>query len=165
MTDSVFNLAEKAAELLKARNLRVSFAESCTGGMLAAALVSVPGSSAVFDESIVTYSNEAKIKYTDVTREVLDKHGAVSAETALLMAAGIRRQSGADIGISVTGIASECLSSKPVGTVYIAVSTEIKTAARHFLFSGGRNEVREQSTAQALTMLQEVLYNDELGLQ
>jgi nicotinamide-nucleotide amidase len=138
-------------QLLREKKLRVAFAESCTGGMASAAVTSVAGSSSVLDMSIVTYSNYAKIEYTDVTQAVLDAHGAVSEQTALLMASGIRKRAGADIGVGITGIAGPDggTSEKPVGTVYIAVNDKVK----HFVFSGDRQAIREQTIHQALDML------------
>ena len=154
---SVTKLADDAVRLLKEKGLKVSFAESCTGGMLSAAVTSVDGASEVLDMSIVTYANWAKIKYTDVTEEVLEDitKGAVSEQTASMMAAGIRKTSGADVGVGVTGIAGPGGGSprKPVGTIYIAIDLENSHTVRHFSFTGNRNEVRTQTTEQALLML------------
>lgn len=115
------DLASVVGRRLIERKLTVSAAESCTGGMFAAALTDVPGISAVFDRSLVTYSNEAKISELGVSEETLRRYGAVSEQTALEMAEGVRRVSGSDIGISVTGIAGPGggTDDKPVGTVYI----------------------------------------------
>ncbi len=115
------DLASVVGRKLLERKLTISAAESCTGGMFAAALTDIPGISAVFDRSLVTYSNEAKMSELGVRAETLEKYGAVSEETALEMAEGVRRVSGSDIGISVTGIAGPGggTDAKPVGTVYI----------------------------------------------
>lgn len=151
--------AQDVVYLLKKCKLRISFAESCTGGMVSAAITEVDGASEVLDMSIVTYANWAKTAYTDVTEEVLTVHGAVSGQTALMMAAGIRKRSGADIGVGITGIAGPGGGSpeKPVGTVYIAVdpggALEVTPMVRHFAFSGERNEVRIQTLQQTLTLL------------
>ncbi|MCL2754379.1 MAG: CinA family protein [Oscillospiraceae bacterium] len=170
----MYILAQNVVETLKTRGLRVAFAESCTGGMLAAAITSVPGSSAVLDMSIITYANSAKIEYTDVTQNDLDIQGAVSERIARLMASGIRRRSGADIGVGITGIAgafnSGCVSQpsqgeqsppfdtgasveKPVGTVYIAIDSERSSEVRHCVFAGDRQSVREQTTQFTLEVL------------
>jgi len=157
MENNINKLAETLVKLLKEKNLIVSFAESCTGGMATAAITSVAGSSEVLELSIVTYANFAKIRYTDVTQQVLDKHGAVSSETALLMAQGIRATSGADIGVGITGIAGPDggTDDKPVGTVYVAVDNWDRVQVKHFTFTGDRQQVREQAVIQALTMLGE----------
>lgn len=112
---------EVVARLLKEKGLTISAAESCTGGMFAAALTDIPGISAVFDRSLVTYSNQAKMDELGVKASTLEAHGAVSEETALEMAEGVMRVSGSDIGISVTGIAGPDggTPEKPVGLVYI----------------------------------------------
>ena len=126
------DLVRVAARKLMERNLTIAAAESCTGGMFGAALTDVPGISAVFDSSLVTYSNEAKIRELGVRPETLEKYGAVSEETAREMAEGVRRVSGADIGVSVTGIAGPDGGSeeKPVGTVYIGLATAQHTVCR-----------------------------------
>jgi PncC family amidohydrolase len=148
-------LAETIVKELTNKGLKVSFAESCTGGMISSAVTSVPGSSRVLDLAVTTYADSAKIQFTDVTQGVLDEHGAVSSQTALLMASGIRRASKSDIGVSVTGIAGPDGGSdeKPVGTVYIAVNERVEC----FLFLGNRQEIRKQTTKQTLKMLQEIL--------
>ena len=140
--------------------MRLSTAESCTGGLISAAITSVSGSPGVFDLGICTYANSAKTAFLGVPDEVLKKHGAVSEPTALLMAQGIRKVSKSDIGISVTGIAGPTgdESGKPVGTVFIGVSTPKKTYAveNHFKLSEGqtdiRKSVREQTVLKALEL-------------
>lgn len=119
-------------ELLIRRGLTISSAESCTGGMFAAALTDIPGISSVFDRSLVTYSNEAKMDELGVKAETLQKYGAVSRETAIEMAEGVKRVSGSDIGISVTGIAGPGGGTlqKPVGLVYIGLAYDGKTYCR-----------------------------------
>jgi PncC family amidohydrolase len=156
------NISESAravVQKLREQGKRVAFAESCTGGMAAAAITSVAGSSNVLDMSVVTYSNYAKIEYTDVTQDILDKHGAVSSETARLMAQGIRARSGADITAGITGIAGPDggTPDKPVGTVFIAVDSWEQLIIQHFTFTGDRQSIREQTTQQVLIMLRECM--------
>jgi len=153
-------VSQNIVELLLANSMKVSFAESCTGGMITSAITQVSGSSAVLDMSIVTYSNESKVKYTHVTDEILEAHGAVSEATALHMATGIRERSGADIGVGITGIAGPTGGSeaKPVGTVFIAVVSGKANKVERFLFTGERETVRQQATQKAL----EVLYDFSL---
>lgn len=141
----------KLVDLLKEKNLTISFAESCTGGMLASRIVDVSGSSEVFSESIVTYSNAAKEKYLKVPNELLEEFGAVSKEVAVEMAKGIVDISSADIGVSITGIAGPTGGTidKPVGLVFIAVMYNSIKVYRH-VFSGDRTEVRKQTVEAAI---------------
>ncbi|MCD8390638.1 MAG: CinA family protein [Firmicutes bacterium] len=150
---------KKVIELLIAKKMTVSTAESCTGGLLSAFLTSVSGASEVLNECIVTYSNEAKMRELGVKRETLDAFGAVSEQTAREMAAGICEKTGADVGISVTGIAGPTggTAQKPVGTVYIGVSVNGKADASLFHFDGNRDEVRSQTCREALKMTAERL--------
>ncbi len=124
-------------------------AESCTGGLIAAAITSVSGSSAWFDRAAVTYSNAAKIAMLCVQQSTLDSHGAVSEATAAEMARGALDTSDATHAYAVTGVAGPTGGSpqKPVGTVCFAFATREQTRAVTMWFSGGRDEVREQSAA------------------
>lgn len=144
---------------LRRRKLDVATAESCTGGMLAAALTDVPGSSDVFGWGLVTYSNEAKAQLLGVSRDTLAEFGAVSPQTAREMASGLLRVSGADIALATTGIAGPGGGSaeKPVGLVYIACGGEDDLQVKRCLFSGGRDAVRRQTVAEALFMLERIL--------
>ena len=147
------------ARMLIDRNLTISVAESCTGGMISSRLVDFPGISQVFMEGAVTYSNQAKINRLGVKRSTLDKFGAVSAETALEMAAGIARTSGTDIGLSTTGIAGPEGGSleKPVGLVYIGLSIGGKTTCIECNFPGTRDMIRLRATIAALDLLRKEL--------
>ncbi len=126
---------------LTEKGLKIAFAESCTGGMIARRVVDIPGCSAVFAGGAVTYANEAKIKMLGVSPETLEAHGAVSAETAAEMARGIRQTLEADIGVSVTGIAGPGggTPEKPVGTVYIGVSTKDGETVKRLALSPQRD--------------------------
>ena len=148
-------LANTVYELLLARGETVSFAESCTGGMLAAAIVDIPGASSVLNESYVTYSNEAKMRLLGVRAETLASVGAVSAECAREMAAGVRRAAGADWGVSVTGIAGPDggTAEKPVGTVFVGVAGANGVAAHELHFKGDRTWNRTLSVGRALNLL------------
>src|SRR3974377_497249 len=114
--------AKRLLDLYRGRGMRVATAESCTGGLVAAALTAVPGSSDVFECSFVTYSNDAKQKLLGVAAATLRRYGAVSAETASAMARGALQRSGADCAVSITGIAGPGGGSKekPIGLVYFA---------------------------------------------
>lgn len=148
--------AERVINMLRQRNLKLATAESCTGGLLAGALTAIPGSSACFEYGFITYSNEAKQALLQVPAEILQKNGAVSAETAAAMAAGTRRISGADIALSITGIAGPggATADKPVGLVYLGYSSTAGEVTERYVFSGSRGQVRGQSVAAALAMIE-----------
>ena len=145
--------------LLKEKGLTIACAESCTGGLIGHRLTDVAGSSAYFLESAVVYSNEAKTKRLGVPKALLMKHGAVSAAAARAMAAGIRATSGADIGLSVTGIAGPSGGSpgKPVGLVYIALARSRGVSVVRSLFFGRREDVKFQSAQRALDLVRKSL--------
>ena len=145
--------AEVLYEVLKSKNMTIATAESCTGGMIGAALTSVSGVSECYGFGVVTYANEAKEKLLGVSHTTLETVGAVSYETACEMAQGALKLSGADIAISVTGIAGPGggTEEKPVGLVYIGIAQkngEVKAYKNNFL--GGRDAVRTQTVAKAL---------------
>jgi nicotinamide-nucleotide amidase len=144
---------------LQKQKLTIAFAESCTGGMLSGRLTNVPGVSEVFYDAIVTYSNEAKMKFLDVKVETLKAHGAVSPETAKEMAAGIKRVSGTDMGVSVTGIAGPEGGSaeKPVGFFYIGLAYKDKVEAYRYFFPAGRDKVRWYASTRALDLVRREL--------
>ncbi len=152
-------LAEEIVFLLKRRNLHLATAESCTGGMIAAGITDIPGASAVFDGGIVVYSNEWKQKTLQVSEKTLREKGAVSAECASEMVHGLIRTTGADCGISVTGIAGPDGGSaeKPVGLVYIGIRVGKDTAVTEHHFRGSRAQIRERTVAEALNSLRKML--------
>ena len=143
--------------LLNDKGLKISMAESCTGGLLAKRITDVSGASNVLEISFVTYANEAKEKYLGVKRETLAAHGAVSSEVSIEMAEGVRRVSGADIGVGITGIAGPTggTPEKPVGLIYISVSTANGTQTYKYLPGHrglSRDALRYAATQQALRM-------------
>ena len=150
--------AKQVLELCRARGLRIATAESCTGGLVAAALTEIAGSSDVVDRGFVTYSNEAKTELLGVPQSILKRYGAVSAQTAKAMAAGALKNSHADIAVSITGIAGPGGGSrqKPVGLVHFAAAKRGgRRIARKKLFGAvGRSRVRQLSVLQALEMLE-----------
>lgn len=121
MDNKLDKTVSNVVKLLKQRNWSIAVAESCTGGLLAQTITSVAGASSVFELGICTYSNRMKNKFLEVPLDTLEKYGAVSSQTAIAMAQGIQKQSGADVCISVTGIAGPDggTAETPVGTVYI----------------------------------------------
>ncbi len=148
--------AEQAAVALQAAGLRVAVAESCTGGMLSAALTDVAGSSAYFLGGIVAYHNDVKRMELGVPDEALRRYGAVSAEVARAMAEAIRTRLRADLGIAVTGVAGPgAEGSKPAGLTYIAVATADGTETRRYQWPGDRKANRQASVEAALDLLLE----------
>lgn len=133
----------------------VSVAESCTGGLVAQRLTDVPGSSKYFIEGVVTYANDAKVRALGVEPMLLMEHGAVSAPVAEAMAEGMRKRAGTDFALAITGIAGPGggTEEKPVGTVFIALASELETAHRKFTIPGDRHLVRWRASQAALDML------------
>ncbi len=152
-------MASVVGDLLLQKGKTLTLAESCTGGLISHMVTSVAGSSGYFPGSVVSYANEIKQSFLGVDSRLLERHGAVSSEVAMAMAAGMRERSRADISVSVTGIAGPGGGSeeKPVGTVYIGISTEKKLQARHFLFSGNRYEIQQLTAQTALDSIRKDL--------
>jgi nicotinamide-nucleotide amidase len=151
-------IASQALIAFRAAGLKAATAESCTGGLIAALLTSVPGSSNMFDRSFVTYSNEAKIEMLGVPPSMIEELGAVSGPVAAAMAQGAIQSSNADAAVAVTGIAGPGGGSaaKPVGLVYIAVATRMDEGAfvEEFRFEDlGRDHIRNETARNALEML------------
>lgn len=155
------SIEDIVCKLLLEKNLTISTAESCTGGLVSATLINYPGVSSVFMEGCVAYSNEAKINRLGVKKETLDKFGAVSEETAIEMAEGIAKNFKTNIGLSTTGIAGPGGGSneKPVGLVYIGIYINGKTIVRKFIFDGNRQEIRLKATNTILNELKIELLN------
>ncbi|KXK04817.1 MAG: hypothetical protein UZ17_ACD001000820 [Acidobacteria bacterium OLB17] len=152
-------MEEVIGRLLRERSETLALAESCTGGLVARRVTEVAGASAYFGEGVVTYSYEAKVRLLGVRQETLDKFGAVSAECAEEMAAGIRERSGADHAISITGIAGPDggTDEKPVGTVFIAYAGPNGVASRKFFLPGDRYLIRWRTSQAALDVLRRAL--------
>ena len=150
---------ELVLDLARARGLSLAAAESCTGGLVAARLTSVPGASDVFRGGVVAYDNGIKHARLGVSDETLAAHGAVSAETASAMALGAKESLGADVAVSVTGIAGPGggTPEKPVGLVYLHASGRGAELARELNLPGDREAVRRRATAAALHLLRELL--------
>ncbi|NLG05819.1 MAG: competence/damage-inducible protein A [Clostridia bacterium] len=154
-TDSNIRLEDAVIDLLDKNHLSVSTVESCTGGMLASRLISVPGASAVYKEGMITYSNKAKRNRAAVKKSSLIKYGAVSEQVAKEMAKGGAYMTKTDVCVATTGIAGPGGGSdeKPVGLVYIACSVCGKITVKEFHFTGNRQKVRESATSAALTLM------------
>ena len=147
------------AGLLKKNNLKIATADSCTGGLIAAELVNVPGISGQFEEGYITYSNGAKEKILGVSHETLKRYGAVSKETAEEMAYGARNEAGSDISVISTGIAGPDggTKEKPAGLVYLSCCCKERVWTERHLFNGDRQEVRNASVKAALALAVQVI--------
>jgi nicotinamide-nucleotide amidase len=164
LQDFIFSYGEKTLEeviagLLTEKKLTIAVAESCTGGLITNRLTDVSGSSDYLERGLVTYSNAAKIGMLGVPASIIEKHGAVSEETARLMAEGVRKLAGTDLGLSSTGIAGPTggTKEKPVGTVYLAVANSKQTICRHYAFRWDRSRNKHVFSETALVMLKNFL--------
>ncbi len=154
-TKNDVTLEDAVVRLLKKNDLTAATVESCTAGLLAGRLVNVPGVSDVFKTGLITYSNKAKRRLAGVKKETLEKYGAVSPQTAQEMAVGGAKAAGADVAVSITGIAGPDGGSeeKPVGLVYMACFVCGNVWVEEFRFKGSRAKIRESSVAAALTLM------------
>lgn len=152
-------LAHEVVAAALSRRVRITSAESCTGGMVASYITCVDGSSAVFDGTVVSYANRIKHNLLGVSNETLETVGAVSPQTAAQMARGVQELMGADIAVSITGIAGPSGGSelKPVGTVWFGLADKDGVTTEMHLFAGERNEVRRASAYTALSLLKRAL--------
>lgn len=150
MKADVNGLNADVVKLLKQKHMTISAAESCTGGLFAALITNIEGASDVINESFVTYANEAKMKYLGVGADTLDKHGAVSSETAREMSDGLRKRTGADVTVGITGIAGPGggTARKPVGLVFAGICINGETEVIEMRHDGDREQVREKTCRQ-----------------
>ena len=155
MDDSPQDLEEKVGELLSQRGWTLAVAESCTGGLVGHRITNVSGSSAYFEGGVISYSNEVKEHVLGVPLETLIDHGAVSKETVLAMARGVRRLLGTDVAVSITGIAGPTggTPEKPVGLVYIGLAAEDAESAEKHIWAGDRESNKAQTAEAALKLL------------
>ena len=145
-------------QILHKRKLTIAVAESCTGGLVAAALTNLPGSSEYFLGGVVTYANHAKEAVLGVDKETLRKHGAVSRQVATQMAVGARNLFGSDVAVSVTGVAGPAAEgNKPVGLTYIGASYGDRTVVRRHRWNGGRASNRVASVEAAIQLVTEIV--------
>ena len=149
-------LSERFFKLLKKKRLKISFAESCTGGLLASTITKVSGSSKVFTLGLVTYSNQAKINILKVPNKIIKKYGAVSYETCLSMVKNLNKISKTNISVSITGVAGPKggTKEKPVGLVYIGIKKNSKTIVKkHFFKNKKRNLIQKTTVKEALKLI------------
>ena len=167
MNSSITSLTQQLAQILLAKGFKIALAESCTGGLLAAQLTSLAGSSDWFERGFVTYSNQAKKESIGVPKELIEQYGAVSEEVARAMAEGVLNHSLAHVSAAITGIAGPGGGSanKPVGMVCFAwgmqVDDQIQTRSQTKQFSGDRQSIREQACVYAIESLLEQLTASE----
>ena len=149
-------LSKKVINLLRKKKLKISFAESCTGGMLASSITAIRGSSKIFTLGLITYSNQSKINILKIKRNIIIKHGAVSYETCLSMVKNLSLISKTHVSVSITGVAGPGggTKSKPVGLVYIGVKKGKKISIKKYLFkSKKRKAIQRSSVKMALNMV------------
>ena len=149
-------LSQKTVKLLTNKKLKVSFAESCTGGLLSSAITSISGSSKIFALGLITYSNQAKINTLKVPKKIIIKHGAVSYETCLYMVKNLHKITKTNISVSITGVAGPKGGSKqkPVGLVYIGIKKGNKTLVKKYLFKNKkRNSIQRATVNKALNLI------------
>ena len=149
-------LSQKVVKILEKKKLKVSFAESCTGGLLSSAITSISGSSKVFTIGLVTYSNQSKINLLKVPKNIIRKHGAVSYETCLTMVKNLSKISKTNISVSVTGIAGPKggAKKKPVGVVFIGIKKNNKTLVKKHLFKNKkRTSFQRAAVIKALNLI------------
>ncbi len=152
MDDKLGKNAEVLGNILLKKQLFISFAESCTGGLLGSSLISIPGSSKWVSQGFITYSNVAKIKFLGVSKKTLEDYGAVDTKVTDEMVRGVLNYDLADVAIAISGIAGPTggSKSKPVGTVCISIGNQNEILSKQHFFEGDRNQVREQSAEMAL---------------
>lgn len=148
----------KLHETLKSKGLTLSLAESCTAGLVSHMLTTLPGASKFYDSSIVCYSVESKKKLLGIKESLIKKHGVISEDAARAMAEAVKDRTGTDVSLSVTGnLGPEALEDREVGLVFIAVSTELETTSRGFIFKGSRQEIKHSAATAALHFLYEAV--------
>jgi nicotinamide-nucleotide amidase len=154
-------LPQKIVKILKKKKLKISFAESCTGGMLASQITSVSGASEVFKLGMITYSNQAKIDTLHVPKEILKKYGAVSKECCEIMAKNIQKIGKSHIGISITGVAGPKGGTlkKPIGFVYVGISKNSIFEFKKFLFNKklSRSKIQKKTCFKTFKLIQQLI--------
>ena len=149
-------LSQKIIKLLSKKKIKISFAESCTGGLLSSSITSISGSSKVFTLGLVTYSNQTKINILKVPKKIITKHGAVSYETCLSMVKNLNKISKTNISVSITGVAGPKggTKQKPVGLVFIGIKKDNKTIVKKYLFKNKkRNTIQKATVKKALNLI------------
>ena len=149
-------LSQKIVKLLSKKKLKISFAESCTGGLLSSSITSISGSSKIFTLGLVTYSNQSKINTLKVPKKTIIKHGAVSYESCLSMVKNLNKISKTNISVSITGVAGPKggTKQKPVGLIFIGIKKDNKTMVKKYLFKNKkRNSIQRATVNKALNLI------------
>ena len=149
-------LSKKIVSLLTKKNMNISFAESCTGGLLASSITSISGSSKVFTLGLVTYSNNAKINILKVPKNIISRHGAVSHQTCMHMVKNLNKISKTNISVSITGVAGPNggTKKKPVGLVYIGLKKGNKLVVKKYFFKNkNRQQIQRATVSKALNLI------------
>lgn len=164
MWDKINKNSQKLTSSLKNLSFTISTAESCTGGLLAAAIVNNSGASSIFEKGFITYSNKSKKDILNVGNDILENFGAVSKETCLNMLKNLIKKSKCNVGVSITGIAGPGGGSKlkPVGLVWIGYGTIKNFYANSYIFNGDRLDIRMHATLQSLVNVNKFLKNNYL---
>ena len=158
MAGAELDIVKKVHELFKRKGLKLTVAESCTGGLIGHLLTSEPGATAFFDSSVVCYSKGSKEKLLGLGRSFLEKHGTVNEETTRAMAGAVRKATGADVSLAVTGnMGPEPFEGHKPGLVYVAVSLGVETTSKGFMFEGTRGQVKQSAAEEALHYLFEAV--------
>ena len=152
----MINKSKKVVSLLKKKKLKISFAESCTGGLLSSAVASISGSSKVFNLGLVTYSNQSKTNLLKVPKKIIKKYGAVSKQVCLIMIKKLSKISKTNISVSITGVAgpSGGTKKKPVGTVFLGIKKGNKTLVKKYVFNiKGRTNIQKAAVNKSLKLI------------
>lgn len=151
-------IVKKIHKAFKEKGLKLSVAESCTGGLISHLITNLPGASQFFDSSVVCYSIESKIKLLGLARSVIKRSGAISEETARAIAVAIRKKRKTDFSLSITGnLGPEAIEGKQVGLVYMAVDWDRETISREMIFDGDREKIKHKAAISSLELLREAI--------
>jgi PncC family amidohydrolase len=158
MENEFLTVVKKISDRLTEKGLKLAVAESCTGGLIAHEITNLPGASLFFDISVVSYSEKSKRSVLGISASLLRKHGTVSEEAAVAMAEGVKKLSGADVSLSITGVAGpESLEGKEIGLVYMAVCLKDMVESKGLSLHGDRETIKRDASLEALRFLNQVL--------
>jgi PncC family amidohydrolase len=158
MDNNFQKIIEKISGTLRKKKLRLSIAESCTGGFISNALTNLPGASKFFELSVICYSKKTKVSVLGISGPLLKKYGMISEETAVAMAKSVRKLGDTDISLSITGIAGpERIEDKKIGLIYMASATEDLVESKGMILRGSRERIKKQASFEALKFLNQVL--------
>jgi PncC family amidohydrolase len=158
MDNNFQKINEKISGTLRKKKLRLSIAESCTGGFISNALTNLPGASRFFELSVICYSKKTKVSVLGISGSLLKKYGMISEETAVAMAKSVRKLGDTDISLSITGIAGpERIEDKKIGLIYMAAATEDLVESKGMILKGSREQIKKQASFEALKFLNQVL--------